>query len=116
MSFYDKQLQVILQIYLSGNLSPFSEVYLYLKFTVTGQFVLTVCAFHGYALAGVLFENVMAISVSFISQKRNDSFQFTKHVSTYSCHLQLQMSFSTVVRLKNSFATEDDMSMSKHVL
>ena len=28
-----------------------------------------------------------------ISQKRNDSFQFTKHVSTYSCHLQLQMSF-----------------------
>ena len=55
MSFYNKKLQVILQIYLSGNLSPFSEVYLYLKFTVTGQFVLTVCAFHGYALVGVLF-------------------------------------------------------------
>ena len=42
-------------MYLSSNLSPFSEVYLYLKFTVTGQFVLTVCAFHGYALVGVLF-------------------------------------------------------------
>ena len=55
MSFYNKQLQVILQIYLSGNLSPFSEVYLYLTLTVTGQFVLTVCAFHGYALVGLVF-------------------------------------------------------------
>ena len=55
MSFYNRQLQVILQMYLSGNLSPFSEVYLYLKFTVSGQFVLTVCAFHGYAFGGVLF-------------------------------------------------------------
>ena len=42
-------------MYLSSNLSPYSEVYLYLKFTVTGQFLLTVCAFHGYALVGVLF-------------------------------------------------------------
>ena len=25
------------------------------------------------------------------SQKRNDSFQFTKHVSTYSCHLQFYL-------------------------
>ena len=53
MSFYSRQLQVILQMYLSGNLSAFSEVYLYLKFTVSGQFVLTVCAFHGYAFGGV---------------------------------------------------------------
>ena len=28
------------------------------------------------------------------SQKRNHSFQLTKHVSTFSCHLQLQMSFN----------------------
>ena len=56
MSFCNQQLQVILQIYLSGNLSPFSEVYLYLMLTVTGQFVLTVCAFHGYALVGVLLD------------------------------------------------------------
>ena len=55
MSFYNRQLQVILQMYLSGNLSPFSEIYLYLKFTVSGQFVSTVCAFHGYAFGGVLF-------------------------------------------------------------
>ena len=39
------------------------------------------------------------LSDKFFAQKRNDSFQFTKHVSTYSCHLQLQMSFSTVVHL-----------------
>ena len=54
MSFYNRKRQVILQMYLSGNLSPFSEVYLYLKFTVSGQFVSTVCAFHGYAFVGVL--------------------------------------------------------------
>ena len=55
MSFYNRQLQVILQVYLSGNLSPFPEVYLSLKFTVSGQFVLAVCAFHGYAFGVVLF-------------------------------------------------------------
>ena len=65
MSFYNKQLQVILQIYLSGNLSPLSEVYLQLKFTVTGQFVLTVCAFHGYALVGVLLHIFVPISLIF---------------------------------------------------
>ena len=27
------------------------------------------------------------------------NFQFTKHVSTFSCHLQLHMSFLTVVHL-----------------
>ena len=59
MSFYNRQLQVILQMYLSGNLSPFSEVYLYLKFTVCGQFVSTVCAFHGYAFGGVLFNIIL---------------------------------------------------------
>ena len=32
-------------------------------------------------------------AVNHNSQKRNDSFQFTIHVSTYSCDLQLQMGF-----------------------
>ena len=62
-------------MYLSSNLSPFSEVYLYLKFTVTGQFVLTVCAFHGYPLVGALF---FLISV-------NSAALFTE-ISKKSCH------------------------------
>ena len=61
MSFYNRQLQVILQMYLSGNLSPFSEVYLYLKFTVSGQFLSTVCAFHGYAFGGVLSKSSFGV-------------------------------------------------------
>ena len=65
MSFYNRQLQVVLQMYLSGNLSPFSEIYLYLKFTVSGQFVLTVCAFHGYVFGGVLFH----IKAAFVDNK-----------------------------------------------
>ena len=65
MSFYNRQLQVILQMYLSGNLSPFSEIYLYLKFTVSGKFLLTVCAFHGYVFGSVLFH----IKAAFVDNK-----------------------------------------------
>ena len=51
MRLYNKQLQVILQIYLSRDLSPFSEVYLYWKFTVCNWTIcVTVCAFHGFVV------------------------------------------------------------------
>ena len=71
MSFYNRQLQVILQMYLSGNLSPFSEVYLYLKFTVSGQFVSTVCAFHGYAFGGSCFSIVLCTNMAAVTSAEN---------------------------------------------
>ena len=72
-SFYNTQLQVKLQIYLSDNLSLFSEVHLQLMFTVTGQFVLTVS--YGYALTGVLFLHDFCIK-SMVSSSENSCVVF----------------------------------------